>query len=123
MSIPSLFFRTAVLLGLAGMLLGIFMGINQDFRLAHFHAHWNLLGWVAFFIYGAYYALVPAARQGTLPKAHYVLALLGLGIFMIGLYGVGMGAIEMVAFAAIGSLMVVASFLIFAWIVFRTRVA
>ena len=78
MSIPSLFIRTAVLLGLAGMLLGIFMGINQDFRLAHFHAHWNLLGWVAFFIYGAYYALVPAARQGVLPKAHYVLALLGL---------------------------------------------
>ena len=123
MSIPSLFIRTAVLLGLAGMLLGIFMGINQDFRLAHFHAHWNLLGWVAFFIYGAYYALVPAARQGALPKAHYVLALLGLFVFMFGLYGVGMGAMEMVAFAAIGSLMVVASFLIFAWIVFRNRIA
>lgn len=123
MSIPSLFIRTAVLLGLVGMLLGIFMGINQDFRLAHFHAHWNLLGWVAFFIYGAYYALVPAARQGVLPKVHYVLALLGLLVFMIGLYGVGMGAMEMVAFAAIGSLMVVASFLIFAWIVFRTRIA
>ena len=91
MSIPSLFIRTAVLLGLAGMLLGIFMGINQDFRLAHFHAHWNLLGWVAFFIYGAYYALVPAARQGVLPKVHYVLALLGLGVFVIGLYGVGHG--------------------------------
>lgn len=123
MSIPSLFFRTAVLLGLAGMLLGIFMGINQDFRLAHFHAHWNLLGWVAFFIYGAFYALAPAARQGVLPKVHYVLALLGLVVFMIGLYSVGMGAMEMVAFAAIGSLMVVASFLIFAWIVFRTKFA
>ena len=123
MSIPSLFIRTAVLLGLAGMLLGIFMGINQDFRLAHFHAHWNLLGWVAFFIYGVFYALAPTARQGVLPKVHYVLALLGLGIFMVGLYGVGTGAMEMVAFAAIGSLMVVASFLIFAWIVFRTKFA
>lgn len=123
MSIPSLFFRTAVLLGLAGMLLGIFMGINQDFRLAHFHAHWNLLGWVAFFIYGAYYALVPAARQGVLPKVHYVLALLGLFVFMAGLYSIAMGAMEMVAFAAIGSLMVVAGFLVFAWIVFRTRIA
>ena len=123
MSIPSLFFRTAILLAIAGITLGIFMGINQDFRLAHFHAHWNLLGWVAFFIYGAYYALVPAARPGVLPKVHYVLALLGLGIFMIGLYGVGMGAMEMVAFAAIGSLMVVAGFLVFAWIVFRTRIA
>ena len=123
MSIPSLFIRTAVLLGLAGMLLGIFMGIHQDFRLAHFHAHWNLLGWVAFFIYGAYYALVPAARQGMLPKVHYVLALLGLFIFMIGLYSIAMGAMEMVAFAAVGSLMVVAGFVVFAWIVFRNKIA
>jgi cbb3-type cytochrome oxidase subunit 1 len=123
MSIPSLFFRTAILLAIAGILLGIFMGINQDFRLAHFHAHWNLLGWVAFFIYGAFYALAPSARQGMLPKVHYVLALLGLFVFMIGLYGVAMGAMQMVAFAAIGSLMVVAGFLVFAWIVFRTRFA
>ncbi|HEY3148276.1 MAG TPA: hypothetical protein VGJ75_18100 [Dongiaceae bacterium] len=50
MSIPSLFFRTAVLLAIAGIVLGIFMGVNQDFRLAHMHAHLNLLGWVSFFI-------------------------------------------------------------------------
>ncbi|HWA49633.1 MAG TPA: hypothetical protein VG742_15275 [Dongiaceae bacterium] len=123
MSIPSLFIRTAVVLGLAGMLLGIFMGIHQDFRLAHFHAHWNLLGWVAFFIYGAFYALAPSARQGLLPKLHYVLSLLGLVVFMIGLYGVAMGEMQMAAFAAIGSLLVVAGFLVFAWIVFRTRFA
>ncbi len=123
MSIPSLFICTAVLLGLAGMLLGIFMGINQDFRLAHFHAHWNLLGWVAFFLYGAYYAVVPAARQGALPKVHYVLALLGLGVFMIGLCGVAMGAMQMAGFTAIGSLLIVAGFLVFGWVVFRTRIA
>jgi hypothetical protein len=123
MSIPSLFIRTAILLGLAGMLLGIFMGINQDFRLAHFHAHWNLLGWVAFFLYGAYYALVPAARQGLLPKVHYALALLGLGVFVIGLYGVALGDDTKTIFAAIGSLIIVAGFLVFAWIVFRTRIA
>ena len=121
MSIPSLFFRTAVLLALAGMLLGIFMGIHQDFRLAHFHAHWNLLGWVAFFIYGAFYALAPGAREGWLPKLHYVLSILGLAIFMIGLYGIAMGTETMVVFAVVGSLTVVAGFLVFAWIVFRTR--
>ena len=122
MSIPSLFFRTAALLGLAGMLLGIFMGINQDFRLAHFHAHWNLLGWVSFAIFGAFYALAPSARQGLLPKLHYVLSLLGLFVFMIGLHGIAMGEhAGLAAFAAIGSLMVVAGFLVFAWIVFRTR--
>ena len=56
MSIPSLFFRTAILLAIAGILLGIFMGINQDFRLAHMHAHLNLLGWVSFFIFGGDWA-------------------------------------------------------------------
>lgn len=124
MSIPSLFFRTAVLLGLAGMLLGIFMGINQDFRLAHFHAHWNLLGWVAFFIYGAFYALAPAARVGVLPKLHYALSLLGLLVFVAGLYSIAMGtATALEACAAIGSLIMIAGFLVFAWIVFRTRFA
>ena len=124
MSIPSLFFRTAVLLGLVGMLFGVFMGVNQDFRLAHFHAHWNLLGWVAFFIYGAFYALAPAARVGVLPKLHYALSLLGLAIFMTGLYGIAMDtAMALPAFAAIGSLIMVAGFLVFAWIVFRTRFA
>ena len=48
MSLASLFFRTAILLAIAGIMLGIFMGVNQDFRLAHMHAHLNLLGWVSF---------------------------------------------------------------------------
>lgn len=124
MSIPSLFFRTAVLLALAGMLAGIFMGINQDFRLAHLHAHWNLLGWVGFFLYGVFYALAPAARQGLLPKVHYTLSLLGLAVFVAGLYSIAMGtATALEACAAIGSLLLVAGFLVFAWIVFRTRFA
>ena len=122
MPIPSLFFRTAVLLGLAGMLLGIYMGINQDFRFAHFHAHWNLLGWVAFFLYGVFYALAPMARQGLLPKLHYALSLIGFAVFMAGLVGVAAGAMEMVAFAAIGSVLVVGGFLIFVLVVFRVRI-
>lgn len=123
MSIPTLFIRTGVLFGLAGMLLGIFMGINQDFRLAHFHAHWNLLGWVAFFLYGVFYALAPMARQGLLPRLHYALSLIGLAVFMVGLFGVAMGAFDtMVAFAAIGSVLVVGGFLVFVVIVFRTRI-
>ncbi len=123
MSIPSLFIRTGVLFGLAGMLLGIFMGVNQDFRLAHMHAHWNLLGWVAFFLYGVFYALAPMARQGLLPRLHYALSLVGLGVFMVGLFGIAMGALEtMVAFAAIGSVLVVGGFLVFVVIVFRTRI-
>lgn len=123
MLLPSLFFRTAVLLGLAGILLGIFMGMNQDFRLAHFHAHWNLLGWVSFFLFGGFYALVPAAREGWLPRLHYALSLIGLLVFMVGLADIALSpAPSLVICAVLGSLSILAGFLVFAWIVFRSRV-
>jgi cbb3-type cytochrome oxidase subunit 1 len=123
MSIPSLFFRTAVLLAIAGIALGIFMGINQDFRLAHMHAHLNLLGWVSFFIFGGYYALFPQAAEGVLPKVHYALCLLGLLIFMAGLVSIGLDTtIRLEALAAVGSLLLLAGFLVFAAVIFRTRI-
>jgi cbb3-type cytochrome oxidase subunit 1 len=122
MSIPSLFFRTAVLLAILGIALGIFMGVNQDFRLAHMHAHLNLLGWVSFFIFGGYYALAPQAAEGMLPKLHYVLCLTGLIAFMAGLTSVALAPEPLVILAVVGSLLVLAGFLVFAVIVFRTRI-
>jgi len=124
MSIPSLFFRTAILLALAGVLLGIYMGMNQDFRLAHMHAHLNLLGWVSFFIFGGYYALAPHAAEGLLPKVHYALCLIGLLVFMAGLSGIALSSDHaLAAFAAIGSLLLLSGFIVFAVIIFRTRLA
>jgi hypothetical protein len=118
-----LFFRTAILLAIAGILLGIFMGVNQDFRLAHMHAHLNLLGWVSFFIFGGYYALAPQAAEGVLPKLHYGFCLIGLLVFMSGLVGIGLGNdLALAPLAAVGSLLL-AGFLVFAVIIFRTRIA
>jgi cbb3-type cytochrome oxidase subunit 1 len=123
MSLPSLFFRTAVLLAIAGILLGIFMGVNHDFRLAHMHAHLNLLGWVSFFIFGGYYSLVPDAARGVLPKLHYGLCLIGLLIFMAGLVTIGLDTpVRLEICAAIGSLMILLGFVLFAIIIFRTRI-
>jgi hypothetical protein len=124
MSIPSLFFRTAILLAIAGILLGIFMGVNQDFRLAHMHAHLNLLGWVSFFIFGGYYALAPQAAEGVLPKLHYGFCLIGLLVFMSGLVGIGLGNdLALAPLAAVGSLLLLAGFIVFAVVIFRTRIA
>ena len=124
MSIPSLFFRTAIVLAIAGIVLGIFMGMNQDFRLAHMHAHLNLLGWVSFFIFGGYYALAPQAAEGVLPKLHYGLCLIGLLIFMTGLSGIALGNdLALAPLAAVGSLLLLAGFVVFAVIIFRTRIA
>jgi hypothetical protein len=45
----------AGLSALGGMILGIVMGILQDFTLAPAHAHLNLLGWVTLALYGLYH--------------------------------------------------------------------
>ena len=121
MSVASLFFRTAILIGIGGVVLGIFMGINQDFRLAHMHAHLNLLGWVSLFLFGGFYHVVPSAAAGALAKVHYFLQVIGLAIFMTGLIGIALDwQMDMVPFAAGGSLLVLAGFVTFGWIVFRT---
>jgi cbb3-type cytochrome oxidase subunit 1 len=123
MSLASLFFRTAVLLAVAGIALGIFMGVNQDFRLAHMHAHLNLLGWVSFFIFGGYYALFPQVAEGLLPKLHYGLCLIGLVVFMIGLITIGLEMpVRLEICAAIGSLLIMLGVVMFALIIFRTQI-
>ena len=48
-------FITAACAALAGMALGIRMGMAQDFALAPVHAHLNLLGWVTMSLFGLYY--------------------------------------------------------------------
>jgi hypothetical protein len=87
------------------------------------HAHLNLLGWVSFFIFGGYYALAPQAAEG-LPKLHYGLCLIGLLVFMSGLSGIALGNdLALAPLAAVGSLLLLAGFLAFAVIIFRTRIA
>jgi hypothetical protein len=55
MRISDFCFVLAALCALAGMALGIVMGISQDFTLAPAHAHLNLLGWVTMALYGLYH--------------------------------------------------------------------
>jgi hypothetical protein len=43
-------FRVSVSLALVGIVLGIVMGIQQDFTLMPAHAHLNLLGFVTMFL-------------------------------------------------------------------------
>jgi cbb3-type cytochrome oxidase subunit 1 len=123
MSLASLCFRTAVIMGLIGLSMGIFMGMAHDFALTPAHAHINLLGWVSFFLYGAFYMLVPQAAQGWLPRLHYALSLLGMIVMTGGITLIVTGYPEFTPVAIIGSLAVYAGFLTFIWIVFRAKIA
>ncbi|HTC97152.1 MAG TPA: hypothetical protein VK734_05490 [Bradyrhizobium sp.] len=64
--IGSLMMCVSVVVLFCGMVLGIAMGISEDFALQAVHAHLNLLGGVLLFLFGLYYRLVPAAGASTL---------------------------------------------------------
>ena len=57
----NLFLRLGALFALAGVSLGYWMGMTEQFGLMPVHAHINLLGWVSMFLYGLFYRAVPAA--------------------------------------------------------------
>lgn len=123
MCLAFLCFRTAVIFAMTGFGLGIYMGLAHDFALTPAHAHINLLGWVSFFLYGAFYALVPAAAEGLLPRLHYGLALFGATIMTAGIAVIVSGVPAAIPFAIAGAFAVYAGLLTFAWIVFRARAA
>jgi cbb3-type cytochrome oxidase subunit 1 len=75
---------TAIAFFVAGVLLGMYAGITQDFRFTHVHAHVNLLGWVALGLIGLLYAVHPHLQRGRLATAHYWMHTLGLVLFMGG---------------------------------------
>jgi hypothetical protein len=125
MNLAHLCLRTAVVLGFIGFSIGFGMGVSQDFSLAPAHAHMNLLGWVSFFLYGAFYALIPQAAAGMLPRIHYILASVGTVVMVAGIAGIYLGhgaTFEPLAIG--GSIAVYGSFILFLFIVFRaTRLA
>lgn len=115
--------KTAVLLFVLGVALGIYMGAAQDFRFTHVHAHINLLGWVALGLIGVIYGVRPALERGWLPHAHYWLHTIGLVIFMGGFtWGVVSGTFQLVAVAG-GATMVGLGVLLLAIHVWTTPLA
>jgi len=120
MMIKSLF-RISVSLGLIGILLGIVMGIRQDFVLMPAHAHLNLLGFVTMFLSALYYRVVPEAAASGLARYQAIVSVAGAVVFPIGIACVLLGGhdrFEPVVVA--GALTVLLGMALFAVIVFRT---
>jgi cbb3-type cytochrome oxidase subunit 1 len=111
-SLPFWFVFLSALFGLAGMGLGIYMGISGDHTFTPAHAHNNLLGWVSMAIYGLYYRAVPAAAVSRLAVPHFLTAFIGALLFGPGLIIVATGGTEIIV--QIASLLVILSMLIFA---------
>jgi len=104
------FFTTAALCVLIGMAWGIQMAATGDHSLSPAHAHLNLVGWVTMGLFGLYYHNVPAAARG-LAKVHFALAFLGVLAMVPGISIARTGGGE--GMAIIGSLLTIASMLVF----------
>ena len=88
-----------------GMLLGIVMGMHQDFKLAPVHAHINLVGFSAHCVFGLIYKTWPALREGTLALVQFLLFVIGTPILLVGI-GVAVESAN-VTLAIVGSMLVV----------------
>jgi hypothetical protein len=112
------FLGSAILFGLSGMCLGIDMGIRQDFALTPVHAHLNLVGWASLALYGLAYR-TGLVRRDTWATVHYALALAGAIVLPAGIYVAITRDTPAVAIA--GSLLTLASLLLFGVNFLRTR--
>ncbi len=79
------FLKIAVVYLFLGALLGITMGILQNFALVPVHAHVLLLGWATLALAGVIYHLYPLAAGTRLAKLHFWIHNLALPPFMISL--------------------------------------
>jgi cbb3-type cytochrome oxidase subunit 1 len=80
------FFGSAVVYAVAGMALGLVMGMTQDHTQMPTHAHVLLIGWVSFAIYGVFYHLFPEAAASRLAAAHFWLAQASFLALIAGLF-------------------------------------
>jgi hypothetical protein len=117
------FFVVAVTAALTGMVVGMGMGMLQDFRLAPAHAHLNLLGWVSMAIFGLFYQFVPGASEGRLPQVHFWLSSTGLSVMIpaLALLLLGQSAVEPAV--AFGGALSLAGMACFGVVVARAGVA
>jgi hypothetical protein len=111
--------RVSVVMILIGLIMGVAMGASEDFRLMPAHAHLNLVGFVAVFLVGLYYAAVPAAAASRLALIQAWVLVIGAVVFPVGIGLVVMVGPQFVPLAIIGSLVVLAGMALFAFIVFR----
>lgn len=110
------FFILALLYAIAGMGLGLYMGISHDHIQMPVHAHAMVLGWLMSGFFAFFYHFFPAIGQSRLAMVHFWLTAASGIILLVSLFFVisGNDAVEPVT--GISSMVFFACFLLFAWI-------
>lgn len=71
---------------MAGVSMGIWMGIAHDFQLAPVHAHLNLLGWASLGLFGLCYRVYPELARSRLALAHFATSTTSAVALPLGIY-------------------------------------
>ncbi len=116
-SVPKMFFATAALFALCGMIWGIQMSATHDHSLSPAHGHLNLIGFVMMSVFGTYYALTPQAGQSRTARFHFVLNTATVLVLTPGIALAISGQTEVLA--QIGSVLAVLSMALFGFVVLR----
>lgn len=112
------FQRTAIVFLLIGVVVGMRMGMSEDFTLVPVHAHLNLAGGVLMFLAGLFYAARPDIPRGAV-AVHYVLHTAGALLLVCGIYGAVTHAGWYGPVVGTGAMLFLLAMLVFAWNVFR----
>jgi hypothetical protein len=86
------FLLLATILLICGAVLGIVMGMREDFQLVPVHAHLNLAGWASLALFGLTYRAYPQLALNRLAGLHFIVSgtasvLLPIGIGLAVLRG------------------------------------
>lgn len=114
------FIKIASVFLLIGIVLGIYMGIAEDFKYGDLHAHINLVGWVTTGIYGLVYAFSPKMGSNKLAKIHFWLHIIGTPLLLGSIFLITINKMEAgMAFGIPGAFIVLLAAIIFAVNLFK----
>ena len=102
-----------------GLIMGLVMGITKNFSLMSVHAHISLLGWATMAITGIVYVVIPGCARSRLAKLHFWGHNVGLPVMMVSLALEAHGIAAAEKGIAVGSSVVLASLLLFAFNLLR----
>jgi peptidoglycan/LPS O-acetylase OafA/YrhL len=92
----------ALLWAVAGMLLGLYMGIASDTKLLTVHVAMMLSGFVTLALYGMVYRLWPALKKSPLAPAQFWITVVGVAALIVGSYFlVTTGSVPLAATASV----------------------
>src|SRR5690348_8440301 len=79
------FLLVATILLICGAVLGITMGVRQDFQLTPVHAHLNLAGWASLALFGLTYRAYPQLASTGIAGLLFIVSASGSVLLPIGI--------------------------------------